>query len=114
MNTRPIELTREEALRLKEIKEHYGKGYIRDYCIKMVHICPNCKEASSWRGDPPFSCSNCGTRVTPEEWTKLPTEERWIYLGKSYCAYLEEQVSKDGSDCPKDCPMKKSKVCVVK
>jgi len=68
--------------KLREIREISGKGYVGNWRVKMIHICPKCGETKGWIGPPAFTCLNCGAHIPPEEWLRLPCKAAWAYLGK--------------------------------
>ena len=87
-DVRPFDdFTEEELDHLKWIREIGGKGYIRDYCVKMVHVCSNCGQTKGVQGSicedyvSPLSCINCGHKFSSmREWTELRTVERWMKI----------------------------------
>ena len=76
----PADLTEEELQKLEIIKTVSGKGWIRNFSVKTIAICPNCGEAKGWTGDseiPGLTCSNCGYNLPWSEWTHLKTKLLW-------------------------------------
>ena len=75
-------VTDEEMKELNDIREFAGKGYIRDYVIKLIHICPKCDEGHSWKGKTGETglTHKCGHRVTWEEFFKLKRRELWMEI----------------------------------
>lgn len=82
MTWRPIhDLTIEEHEHLEWIRTIGGKGYIRDYCIKMVHVCPSCNEARGWNNF--TECSGCGFKLPDyEAYKTLQLRERWEHIDR--------------------------------
>lgn len=78
---------------LKEIKfvwgSHCGKGYWGNWCWKLLHDCPNCRNKipirkRGWTGKlgmDGFRCKCCGKKVTFDEWKNLPRKVLWTYIG---------------------------------
>lgn len=76
----PVELTKEEQERLEYIRTVVGKGYVRNYVVKQLHLCAKCG-THTWEGRTDarywLRCSNCHYEITPEEWKKLDLQEYW-------------------------------------
>lgn len=71
----PIELTKDEKEHLYDIRNILGKGYIRGYCVKLLHVCPSCHQARGWQNL--TICSGCGHKITPDEYRNLDRVEHW-------------------------------------
>jgi ribosomal protein S27AE len=75
----PIDLTKEEEKHLDYIRNVLGKGHIRNYVVRQLHICPKCG-SHGWQGGSNVSglkCSHCGYDVTLAEWANLDHQEYW-------------------------------------
>jgi len=72
-------LTKEEQEHLEHIRNILGKGHIRNYVVRQLHICPKCGNHGFEGGTDVagLKCSHCGLTITLEEWINLDHQEYW-------------------------------------
>jgi len=75
----PIELTEKEKDKLEMMRKEMVKGYVGDYNIKYLHVCPKCRQAKGWRNF--VECLNCGYKIGSKEYQNLDRLENWEELG---------------------------------